>query len=72
MCVYLFADTRASINTHYTESQLFRELLTLLGDLQSQLSGRSHDYSCGGGGKQDENTDSIYYVLLFWALPFSH
>lgn len=45
-CVYLFADASASINTHHPEAQWFRELLTLLGDLQSQLSGWSHDYSC--------------------------
>lgn len=43
--LYLFADTGASINTHHPEPQWFRELLALLGDLQSQLSGRSHDYS---------------------------
>lgn len=45
-CVYLFADACASINTHHPEAQGFRELLTFLGDLQSQLSGWSHDYSC--------------------------
>lgn len=48
---YLFTDTRASINTHHPESQRFRELLTLLCDLQSQLSGWSHNYSCVKGRK---------------------
>lgn len=46
MHVYLFADARASINTHHPESQWFRKLLALLCDLQSQLSGWSHDHSC--------------------------
>lgn len=43
-CIHLFADTGASINTHHPEPQRFRELLALLGDLQGQLSGRSHNY----------------------------
>lgn len=51
MCVYLFADTCASVNTHHPQSQWFRELLTFFGDLQSQLSGGSHDYSCVRGRK---------------------
>lgn len=48
---YLFTDARPSINTHHPESQRFRELLTLLCDLQSQLSGWSHNYSCVKGRK---------------------
>lgn len=45
-CVYLLTDTSAAIDTHHPQSQRFGELLALLGDLQSQLSGRSHDHSC--------------------------
>lgn len=46
LCVYLLTDTSAAINTHHPQSQRFGELLALLGDLQSQLSGGSHDHSC--------------------------
>lgn len=50
-CVYLLTDTSATINTHHPQSERFGELLALLGDLQSQLSGRSHDHGCNGRRK---------------------
>lgn len=45
-CTHLLTDTSAAINTHHPQSQWFGELLALLGNLQSQLSGWSHDHSC--------------------------
>lgn len=47
---YLFTNARASVHADHPEGQGLGELLTLFGDLQSQLSGWSHDDRCERGG----------------------
>jgi len=46
--VYLLTDARASVHADHPDGQGLGELLTLLGDLQGQLSGGSHDHRWGG------------------------